>query len=142
MGKIENKVLSVSNEGLIKKLEEEWSILETLQKEIKKKIENYKNEKIDFEKIISQAEFLFTHPEEMRKKSNFEIRQLLFRVWFGGVLYYKKNQGYQTPETTGLFYLFSSLWATNSHVIRQGGTDTHCFKFSKTKLKSHINIIL
>ncbi len=92
MKKIEEKVLSISNERLSQQLEDEWSALDTLQEDIKRKIDNQKNEVFDIEKALSQAEYLFTNPEEMREKSNFEIRQLLFKVWFGGILYYKKNQ--------------------------------------------------
>ncbi|MET3539045.1 hypothetical protein [Chryseobacterium limigenitum] len=92
MDKIEHKILSVSNENLIKKLEIEWATLETLKEDIEKKMNHEKNDKQNLESILSQTEYLFTDPVGMWKKSNYEIRQLLFMVRFGGILYYKKNQ--------------------------------------------------
>ena len=79
---IEDKILSVSNEGLIKKLEEEWSALETMYKDWKQKLNSVGNSEKDLEKIVSQAESIFTRPLEIRKKGNFELRQLLSMVWF------------------------------------------------------------
>ncbi len=82
MKTIENKILSISNEGLIKKLEEERSALETMYKDWKKKLNSDGNNDQDLEKIVSQAESIFTRPLEIRKKGNFELRQLLSMVWF------------------------------------------------------------
>ncbi len=92
MDKIEHKILSVSNENLIKKLEIEWATLETLKEDVEKKMNRERNDKENLECILSQTEYLFTDPVGMRKKSNYEIRQLLFMVRFGGILYYKKKQ--------------------------------------------------
>lgn len=92
MDNIENKILSVSNENLIKKLEMEWATLETLKEDIERKMNYGKSNKENLESVLSQTEYLFTNPVGMRKKSNYELRQLLFMVRFGGILYYKKNQ--------------------------------------------------
>ncbi len=83
MKKIEDKILSISNEKLIQQLENDWSTLETMKEDIEMKITNHNKESIDFEKMITEAEFLFTNPVQKREKSNYELRQLLFRVWFG-----------------------------------------------------------
>ena len=92
MKSIENKVLTITNEGLIKRLEEEWSTLETLKDELLKKMKNHKNSEDAFEITLSQSEPMFTSPAIMWENSNFEIRQLLTMVWFGGFLFYKKKQ--------------------------------------------------
>ena len=53
---------------------------------------HHKNSDENLETTLSQAEHIFTQPLKLWKNSNYEIRQSLFMVWFGGVLYYKKNQ--------------------------------------------------
>lgn len=83
MKKIEDKVITINNEGLIQKLEGERSALETLQKDLIKKINHPEDDKINLEKTLSEAEYIFTDPEGIWKNSNFEIRQSLFRVRFG-----------------------------------------------------------
>ncbi|THV60743.1 zinc ribbon domain-containing protein [Chryseobacterium candidae] len=92
MDKIEHKILSISNESLIKKLEMERATLETLKGDLEEKMNHKRNDKENLESILSQTEYLFTDPVGMRKKSNYEIRQSLFMVRFGGILYYKKKQ--------------------------------------------------
>ena len=132
MKKIENKVLCVTNEWLIKKLEEERSTLESVYQEIKHKMASWNNNHQDLENTLSEAEYIFTQPLKLWKNSNYEIKQLLFMVWFGGILYYKKNQWLRTNETTGLYYLFSSKWEANSHDLRKGGILSNQIKFRKS----------
>lgn len=83
MNKIEEKILSVSNEGLIRKLETEWATLETLYEDLEKKMKYQKSDEDNLEETLSQIEYMFTDPVGMRKKSNYEIRQLLLMVRFG-----------------------------------------------------------
>lgn len=83
MDKIEEKLLSISNNSLVKKLEDEWSTLETLLDDLTNKMNNQKSDAEKLKKTLSQAENLFTKPVQVRKKSSFDIRQLLFRVRFG-----------------------------------------------------------
>lgn len=83
MDQIETKLLSISNNMLVKKFEDEWSTLETLHQDLSSKIDNQKQDIKNLQQILNQAEHLCTKPVEMRKESNFEIRQLLFRVRFG-----------------------------------------------------------
>lgn len=92
MDKIEHKILSISNESLIKKLEMERATLETLKGDVEEKMNHKRDDRENLESILSQTEYLFTDPVGMRKNSNYEIRQSLFMVRFGGILYYKKNQ--------------------------------------------------
>ena len=73
-------------------MEEEWSALEGLKEDLENKATAQTNDEENFEITLSFAELLFTDPVDFRKNSNYEIRQSLFMVWFGGVLYYKKNQ--------------------------------------------------
>ena len=107
MEKIEEKILAIGNELLLQKLEQEWASLEALQEDLRYKINDQQNQEENFEDLLEQAECLFTDPVKMWKNSDYEIRQLLSMVRFGGILFYKKNVGYRTNETTGLHYLFS-----------------------------------
>lgn len=141
MDKIEHKILSVSNENLIKKLEIEWATLETLKEDVEKKMNHKKNDKENLESILSQTEYLFTDPVGMWKKSNYEIRQLVFMVRFGGILYYKKNQWLRTNETTGLHYVFSLKWGDKFLFMAWGGTLSHQF-FSEEEIEIFINILI
>ena len=102
-------------------MEAEWSLLETLQEDLLRKINHQKDDEHHIEETLSQIECIITNPVEMRKNSNYEIRQLLFMVRFGGVLYYKKNSSYRTNETTGLHYLFQLKSGGNSTMATQGG---------------------
>lgn len=92
MKKIEDKLLSITNEGLITRLDQEWSSLETIQDDIERKINRDENDGDDFETILSQIESIFTNPFLMWKNGNFEIRQLLSMVRFGGILFYDKKK--------------------------------------------------
>ena len=81
--KIEDKVLSITNEGLIKKLEDERATLEELQKTLKNNMTNQKSSQDNIKNTFLQAESIFTDPVKKRKESNFEMRQLLTLVRFG-----------------------------------------------------------
>lgn len=142
MEKIEEKILSISNEWLTKKMESEWSVLETLQEDLLRKINHQQEDEDHIEETLSQIECIITNPLGMRKNSNYEIRQLLFMVRFGGVLYYKKNSGYRTNETTGLHYLFQLKWKGNSTVATQGGTKWNPIIFSEDEFQSIISVLL
>lgn len=73
-------------------MEEEWATLETLQQDLVNRMKNQKEDEDNIEETLSQTEFIFTEPVQIWKNSSYEIRQLLFMVRFGGVLYYKKNE--------------------------------------------------
>lgn len=92
MKKIEDKILSITNEWLIKRLEDEWSTLEDSQKKLKNKLTSKKNDEDSIKATFLQAELLFTDPVKMWRNSNFETRQLMTMVWFSGILYYEKTQ--------------------------------------------------
>ena len=83
MKKIEDKVLSITNEGLIKKLEDERATLEELQKTLKNNMTNQKSSQDNIKNTFLQAESIFTDPVKKRKESNFEMRQLLTLGRFG-----------------------------------------------------------
>lgn len=121
MKKIEDKVLSITNEWLTKKLEDEWSTLQALQYDLQNRMVSQKNDINTIRNTFSQAELLFTNPVKLWKNSQYEIRQLLIMVWFGWILYYEKNLWYRTNDITGLNYLFSSKWDTKSHVLEMMG---------------------
>lgn len=103
-------------------MEAEWSVLETLQEDLMRKIKNQKEDEDSIGETLSQIECIITDPVGMRKNSNYEIRQLLFMVRFAGILYYKKSSSYRTNETTGLHYLFQLKSGGNSTMATQGGT--------------------
>ena len=142
MEKIEEKILSVSNEWLTKKMEQEWSALETLQDDLIRSMKNQKDDEDNIEQILSQTECIFTKPAEMWRNSNFEIRQLLFMVWFAGVLYYKKDSWYWTNETTGLHYLFQLNRGGNSPLAAHGGTESNQIVLSDADFDKIIEILI
>ncbi|WP_312090934.1 hypothetical protein [Chryseobacterium sp.] len=72
-------------------MEQEWSALETLQDDLIRKMKNQQDDEDNIEQTLYQTEYIFTKPAEMWRNSNYEIRQLLFMVWFSGILYYKKD---------------------------------------------------
>lgn len=72
-------------------MEQEWSSLDTLKEDLIRKMKNQKDDEDNIEQTLSQTEYIFTEPVQMWRNSNYELRQLLFMVWFGGILYYKKN---------------------------------------------------
>lgn len=106
MNKIEAKILFVSKEALIKKMEDEWSALETLKNDLQKKLLNKNEDSDDILELLNNVEPIFIKPVEMWKNHDYAIRQLLFGVRFGNVLFYKKNQGYRTPNKLVLNSLF------------------------------------
>lgn len=130
MKKIEDKLLSVSNERLITKMEEERALLDSFQEDIQRKMKNRKSNEDNFGKLLAQTEPMFVQPLKMWKNSNFEIRQLLTKVRFGGVLYYKKNQGYRTNETPDVYTLFALKKYLDSRLVRQGGVDPNPIRLS------------
>lgn len=141
MEKIEEKILSITNEWLLQKMEQEWSALDTLQEDLIRKMNNQKDAEDNIEQIISQTECIFTQPVQMWRNYDYEIRQLLFMVRFGGILYYKKNSWFRTNETTGLHYLFKLNWGGNSSVTTQGGTLSNPFIISEVDFEIIITIL-
>lgn len=142
MKKIEEKILAVSNEALIKKLEEERAVLSTLKEQIKINMNNQQNDEDNFEQLLAQSEPIFVKPVQMWRKSNFELRQLLSKVRFGGVLYYQKNQGYRTNETTGLYYLFATSKVLKTPVIADGGVAPNSEGFSKQDFDTLYKVLI
>lgn len=141
MEKIEEKILSISNPWLTQKMEQEWSSLDTLKEDLIRKMKNQKDDEDNIEQTLSQTEYIFTEPVQMWRNSNYELRQLLFMVWFGGILYYKKNSWYRTNETTGLHWLFSLNSGGNSTVTAQGGTLLNPFSISEADFDKIITIL-
>jgi hypothetical protein len=82
MSKIEEKILTITNDQLSKRLEEERSDLQTAKELIQDKIDNKRSDEYDIETTLSQIEPMFTDPVAMRENSNYDIRQLLIMVWF------------------------------------------------------------
>lgn len=142
MDQIETKLLSISNNMLVKKFEDEWSTLETLHQDLSSKIDNQKQDIKNLQQILNQAEHLCTKPVEMRKESNFEIRQLLFRVRFGWILYYEKNQWYRTNDTTGLHYIFSHKWDDDYRLMASGVLDTNQIKLTDTEYQAISSVLI
>lgn len=142
MEKIEERLLTISNDWQVKKLEEEWATLETLKEDLTSKLNNQKSDANNLKKTLSQAECLFTKPVQMRKKSSYELRQLLFRVRFSWILYYEKNLWYRTNDTTGLHYLFSPKWDTDYRVMAQGGTDTNQISLTNIEYETICTILI
>ena len=73
-------------------MEEEWATLEELQQSLNDKLSHQKKDKDSIKETFLQAERLFTDPVKTRKEFDFQIRQSLIMVWFGGILYYDKKQ--------------------------------------------------
>lgn len=126
ISKIEDKIFTVNNEKLIQKLEEERANLDHNKDIIIDKIANKKGDEYDINTTLDQIEPIFTKPVEIRKNSNYEIRQLLSMVRFSWILYYKKNQWHRTTDTKGLYYIFSPKWDTNTRGLPGMGLEpTH-----------------
>lgn len=125
MKKIEDKLLFVSKEALIKKMEDEWSALEALEKDLQIRILNKNEKNEDILILLSNVEPIFTKPVEMWGDHDYAIRQLLFGVRFGHVLFYKKNQGYRTPNKLVLNSLFQQNETVNTPVSEHGGINSN-----------------
>ena len=142
MKKIEDKLLFVSKETLIKKMEDEWSALETLEKNLQNRILNKNEKNEDVLTLISNVEPLFTKPVEMWKDHDYAIRQLLFGVRFGHVLFYKKNDGYRTPNKLVLNSLFLLNETVNTPVSEHGGINSNPRHFSKASLEAIFEFLI
>ena len=136
MKKIEEKLLFVSKEALIKKMEDEWSALEALEKNLQNRILNNNEKNEDILILLSNVEPIFTKPVEMWKDHDYAIRQLLFGVRFGHVLFYKKNQGYRTPNKLVLNSLFLPNETIDTPVSEHGGINSNPLRFSKASLEA------
>ena len=117
-------------------MEDEWSALETLEKDLKNRVLNKNEKNEDILTLISNVEPLFTKPFEMWKDHDYTIRQLLFGVRFGHVLFYKKNEGYRTPNKLVLNSLFKLNETVNTPVSAYEGINSNPRDFSKASLEA------
>ena len=81
--KVKQKIVTTYNEQLSKELEDDWVKLCAIRDTIDDRINNKKSDEYDIQKTLDAIEPIFTDPVRMRENSNYEIRQLLFRVRFG-----------------------------------------------------------
>lgn len=80
MSKLENKIISLSNNELILKLEEKRHDLNSRKTQLEKIIEEETVKPEHFDRILKRSQVLFTAPELIDQEPNAELKQLLIGV--------------------------------------------------------------
>lgn len=142
MKSIENKVLTITNEGLIKRLKEEWSTFETLKDELLKKIKNHKKSRRHlWNHFIAIGTYVYESSHNVGKQQFWDKAVINYGLvrW---IFILQKKQWLRTNKNTGLHCPFSLIADTNTHAIRKGVLYANRFKLTKTELNLLINSLL
>ncbi len=117
---LRNTLWKLSKMELIQNVEEKRAELEeekeTLQNELQDKILNEREFVVLYERIRNIIE----DPLSIWELWSVELKMLLVGVLFWWKLYYKKNEGYQTPQISALFGILDHL---NDGIIPSGAGD-------------------
>ena len=95
---IENKIEKITKPELILKLEGERALLEEEKRMLNEKITNWRLIEDDFNKLFEKIKIILSDPVSVRKYWPLSLKRLQVRVLYGEEIFYKKNEGYQTPH--------------------------------------------
>ena len=111
-----------TNDQLFQKKQEEREILNQQTGMIKIEIEDKYFDKEEQNKTFQEAKTILCNPTAIRDFGDAELKQLVIRVCFGNKISYKKNQGLQTPEISGIYLAKERL--LHSSVRKSGGDES------------------
>lgn len=118
--KTEKLMYEVSNELLLKKLEQKWQELQWAKAHLENQMNQYSLNSGKIEELGKKFLFLLKNSLELRRLKNTQITQLLTGVRFWWKIYYKKNQKLRTPDYPS-WLLCSDLMQTAN--LSNGATD-------------------
>lgn len=106
---INNKIEKLSKIELIQKLEEEWALLEQEKENIQKQIGDSSLNENEFVLLYDRVKTLIIDPMTIREIWTTELRLLQAWVLFWGKFYYKKKEGFQTPQISVLHTIINGF---------------------------------
>lgn len=80
-----------------------------MKSNLKNSIIDVQYDKQSIKTLFDEARSVIFNPSKIREVWDFELRQLLIGVCYGGKIYYKKNEWCYTPEIPSLYLYFQSL---------------------------------
>ena len=116
--KISSKYYEVKNPMIAKKIEEEWWELEQEKELLETEVNSEFLSEQEFEQLYNKFVDIIENPVAIWDLWNIEMKQLLIGVLFGWKLYYKKNEGFQTPQTSLIYSIFDHISGDNNRLGR------------------------
>lgn len=110
---IEDAMLKTENPALYKKIEQDWSNLNTEKLLIEEELHGSAFTEKEFLSLSKKTRWIIHEPLTFWKKANPQIRQLLIWVRFWWELKYTKKSGYRTPDSW-VFNCLSMILPTNN----------------------------
>lgn len=99
----------LSKPEIIARFEEKWSELEEEKGLLEDEIKNEWLGEKDFNILYERVRNIIIDPVSIRELGTTELKILLVGVLFWWKLYYKKNEGFQTPQISALYRMISHL---------------------------------
>lgn len=109
LNEIENWLLKITNNDILKKLEEKRALYNQEKELIIEELKNTDFANDNFQDLYLKAKEIFENPVAIWELWNHELRQLLLGVRTWWIIYYKKNSGVRTPENSLFYRLFKSI---------------------------------
>ncbi len=123
INKISEKFYEAKSEIVSKRIELEREKLELEKERLTEKLNEWLIDNVGFEKSLSQYLEIVSNPWSLRDLWSIETKQLLIRVLFWNKIYYKKNEGVQTPHKPLIYAISNHLRGTNIRLGRTTGIE-------------------
>ena len=100
---------NLCNDRLKKQTEQEWVELESEKEHLFRIQENAEIWDNDIKIIYDRVKTILTDPIAIWKLGSIELKHLQAKVYFWEKIYYKKNEGFLTPQLSALYKALASI---------------------------------
>lgn len=115
---IMDKILTLTNQDILKKLEDRVLDLSKKKDQLNKELEEKEDQTFDIKTLYDSTKFLFHNADRIRDIEDLDLRYILVWVRYNGKILYKKNQGVLNSD----FSLSNLLYdVVCSNFIQWGG---------------------
>ena len=121
--KISEKYYNCQNNALSRKMENELWVLENEKELLLANVDKEFLSEVEFEKLLDQYIQIMKKPSSIWDLWSREAKQLLIRVLFWNKLYYKKNEGFQTPHKSLTYTISDHINGTDFRLGRSTGIE-------------------
>jgi len=119
---IDNILTKTENEAYFHKKELERAELNQRKEDLEYEIADTNFNETQFQRAYNDAKTTLFAPAYVREYWDVEMKQLIIRVCFNGVIYYSKKEGCQTPQISNLYLAFKNISDKKNHL--PGGAES------------------
>lgn len=113
---VQSKFYMLTNQILIKKMEQEWWELEQEKDLLTEDIKKEHLTQSEFDSIYNDFISIIENPLSVWDLQSTDVKQLLIGVLFGGKIYYTKKGSFQTPQKSLIYSILDHISGDNNPV--------------------------